>query len=461
MNYICLGACCNNDCGIFNDCTHDQWVTAIANNDEVLQWWREMGVTILEVNYDTGDYPFAASSGMRIMNEQYPSQTFKYLEGRVKRVDFGDNNTEFDDPTQWGANVTEVNREVSDNFFRDVLKIGSPDSVSSPETMFAPGWFGDLTGWTRRDITGGPDPFTGTGQDNVMPLHFRVVGDVVENTNDTTNQVATLYCYIDLSALWDQGNCWYDEGGRYLRLPAMNLYKDDFDEPLFNQVDFTVVPQNTEIVVVDANRDPVELPFTCDTTEFDSYPTALEWGRTAKAVEFQIDYTGHHEFLLWQFELWDEGFHRLFRAGADTLRLADSIKVWYQRELDAGSSYGLAGWYYDEFGYPAIESWVKTNSILQEAGLPTMYLNGWGLRKIDPDSSWRVKVNKQMEAYSTTVPTMMTETYGFFGGDSTGMPKNPVSAPIGGLWSRYDSDEPYLDIDSTWVESGSGRYYNR
>jgi hypothetical protein len=69
-------------------CAKSEWIRAVGpDNCQVLQWYKEMGITDLFVHYRAVDYDSflvtcAAVSGdsLNVMNERWPDEMFKYLE---------------------------------------------------------------------------------------------------------------------------------------------------------------------------------------------------------------------------------------------------------------------------------------------------------------------------------------------------------------------------------------------
>jgi hypothetical protein len=71
-------------------CAKSEWIRAVGpENCEVLQWYKEMGITNLCVHYRAVDYASFLDScaaitrdSVTVMNERWPDEMFKYLEAQ-------------------------------------------------------------------------------------------------------------------------------------------------------------------------------------------------------------------------------------------------------------------------------------------------------------------------------------------------------------------------------------------
>jgi hypothetical protein len=152
-----------------------------------------------------------------------------------------------------------------------------------------------------------------------------------------------------------------------------------------------------------------------------------------------IYYQDNHTLEVHWIEIWDEGYHRLFR-GDSTLAYRESVQDAFEADYSAERiAKGLRGYYTDEPGYYRLEAFGLCNGLAQAAGAANPYING-------TEISANMKMMEQLEPYNILPQAMMMEFYPF-GGDTNAfwwdVPKwyfNPCRQ-----FCRYDSDEPYSD----------------
>jgi len=67
------------------DLTLHQVLQSVANNDDVLRWYDEMGITILCTSYDTlSQFQNLNNYHFRVMNSIYLNGSYRYLEAQER-----------------------------------------------------------------------------------------------------------------------------------------------------------------------------------------------------------------------------------------------------------------------------------------------------------------------------------------------------------------------------------------
>ncbi|HEY3296163.1 MAG TPA: hypothetical protein VGL38_12060 [bacterium] len=170
-------------------------------------------------------------------------------------------------------------------------------------------------------------------------------------------------------------------------------------------------------------------------------------------VRMCINYAGDNQtFQIYEVQVWDEGYHRLFSAPPDTIsHYRNVIANAFRQQRGIYGDTVFAGWYYDEWpqGQTMIQteplkSFVKVNRILQDAGLPTLWTNG--------QAGWpgcngclRNELFQQMSDQSVSMPVHMDEFYLYGGGRSCDINfrdfyTNPESDCTYIVWSGCPND---------------------
>jgi hypothetical protein len=322
-----------------------------------------------------------------------------------------------------------------------------PNDPSTDSTLWENG-VGNWNGWAQRGCSW---PL------NVMPMHFRLRAKI-DPDNDATQHVATLYWYVQ--DFWTGRSKWR-------RFPGITVNKSDFnpnpDYPYFSVIDKVIVPDNrlfrqitdtlrfTDTLYTACGDDfqPIDGWFQDDTMGCCNNPIYFAFGGNpswggSNNVRLKIESSGHHALYVYDVEVWDEGFHRLFRAPTDTIAHYDSLIARAFSDERIQSNGKLAAWYYDEFTWDAIPAWSKTNQILQHAGLPTFILNDHWFDKYG--GGFRHKLYYTLDTLGVHIPVMMYEFYPY-GGDSTCWPSSQFGIMPESMWTTSNSDVPYSDTE--------------
>jgi hypothetical protein len=63
------------------------WISSVADNAQAIQWWREMGVNRLCVNYTLEDFALLPSgrpdTTFKVINNRWPERMYQYLEAQA------------------------------------------------------------------------------------------------------------------------------------------------------------------------------------------------------------------------------------------------------------------------------------------------------------------------------------------------------------------------------------------
>jgi len=443
------------------DCAGDSdracWINAISvtHNAEVLQWYREMGITNLCVYYsptDYEDYLGACEDTLAVMNERWPERMYQFLEaqGNGRRAVVTDNESPYVDTTRCtgsrGCNTIVTLRQINQQLGqREVLAIGPGNGT--PEEFFRPVvGFDTWVGWGRREFSDNwrlPD----STLDYVMPLVFRLVLDYDRDPNAPTAEIGKFYWYFQNAE---------DEWLRYypvtIDTTMIQHRAGQFDTLVIriDPIDYTCVRYDTLcdslIYVFSSPFDSVPSR-SLDYDYFGAYDVSW-YGREGR---FEIHYAGWHTLYVYSVEVMDDAYYKMFEAGPTVAsQTEEQIVAAFSDNKDLWPY--MRGWYYDEIHGPFLRSWLRVQQILHNdsRNLPTFFYNG---NAFDDD-----RHNLEMDSifyYQThglegSLPsTFMLETYYFYG-DSTGV----------GLWwpypaflyTRISSDGPYADTTRSWED---------
>ncbi|HEY3296164.1 MAG TPA: hypothetical protein VGL38_12065 [bacterium] len=142
-----------------------------ANEQQVFNWFSEMGVTHVIPYYPFAD-DFTADfwhnlHGIKILNSSYPAEAFKYLEAQNRDIIVRDANNQYVHSDNWKS-------PVADSTCGDSLVVQRRSALG--DTMWQPqSDLGVWAGWNRREALLGWDVF--------MPMHFRITCNLVKNGN--------------------------------------------------------------------------------------------------------------------------------------------------------------------------------------------------------------------------------------------------------------------------------------
>ena len=405
----------------------------IDNQEALFQWLDSMRVTCLIPLYpfaDDFDYFAMCYSGpMKIYNYAWPVETYKYLEAQNRDFFPWDQSNRYvdDGNLSWKAFVTKVARPVGPNQ-TDVQVLEANSSVA--DTMWrATSDLGIWQGWDRRD-----GPVHGK---IYMPMHFRITCNLIPDSTDPPSETQEIATFYWLVANDSDGNGQVDSWWRY---PAHVMRTEDFQYPTqLDEIEFEIDP------TPDSAGTFCKVDTTFQDTLGFANNHAFTFGIWGAQVRMSIFYHGDNQaFQFYKFEAWDEGYHRLL-VSADTSDWHDSIKVIFQNNYQTNKSKGLGGWYYDEWQQPEmVKPFVKVNRLMEEAGVPTMIVNGhYGYRNCD--HCYRNLLFEEMEAQGVNLTVHMDEMY-FLSGTHTCRHWTYM------MWTDTLSDTTYIECDPTDCE---------
>jgi hypothetical protein len=470
-------------------CPKPEWVNGISflDNADVLHWYQEMGITNLCVHYrpsDFNDYlafAFPASEereSLGVMNERWPGRMYQYLEaqgaGRKTRVAYPSD--PFLDPTtctgSYGCNVRDTLRYVSDQVGTQHAMYIGPGDGTAQEFWRPKVAFGSWKGWSRHQV---PEWIPNDTASNrvlgyVMPIRVRLVCDLDPPPDSGDTHVVAVLRWMRNAVEFETS-----DADTQVLYPAVRITADMFSPTAtafdtlvlyVDPVDYTwargarSTPADTQIYVI---------PDAYDLTPVDSFGYPWDNYYQVFSQRFSITFcdSGGHTFYLYSVEAMDDAYWRMFEAPYDTIHatetmIADSFAADFRRWPYPH----MRGWYYDEIydDYaPFLRSWLRVNQILRGSGygLPTFFFNGFAFddnrQNLQMDSMYYL-FNDGFEGSEPS--TFMLETY-YFWGETDSVSFSWYYPPF--FFTRYDSDEPYLDStyvgDATWPE-GQSRQYN-
>jgi hypothetical protein len=359
------------------------WQNAIANNDQALQWWQEMGMTNLYVWYEPSDYGRVNGMSMHVMTDHWPDQMFKYVESKAlfTHTAYTDWYEYCDSLKNWGTITSRVRADISATEINQ--RVLAVDPSAGPGPFWKPGGgFSSWGGWGAREARWRDNWQV---NDCVMPMHFKLTQKIEADGPNSlpTDTVAIFYWIVGITD-YDRklygGSALAHTDVKYVRYPGIPIRLGDVgpDPRYFFSWSYSITPSagSGQFVALGDSFNILTLP-------------ADEWwlrdgphmfGRAAKGpgsnpVAFQIDYTGHHTYYLYSVEACDEGYYRLFRSGADTTTYQTLIASSFRNEAQASGG-ALKSWYIDEPNPRMLESYAKVNQILQHNDAPPFFING-------------------------------------------------------------------------------------
>ena len=268
-----------------------------------------------------------------------------------------------------------------------------------------------------------------------MPLHFRVTCGADEDLQNSEPIVAKVY-FARSKTVWvcpdyiepDGDTCRYC--CEYLRYPPIAIPIDSFAGS-YNQLrvlEFTLDPSIPGVYDhLGYNHNVVSSETRTDTIRSDS----SSW------CQLMVRYEGNHTFYLQKIEVCDDDYYRMVYAPpAVRESVADSIWTSLTSCYDELPN-GLAGWAGDDFATGWVPGLAQVLSILyHHHQVSPMFLSAY---------SNISKFQGYMRALGLPEPDQALEFYPF-GRDSTCTPSYPGNWPLDAMFTRGESDEPYLDI---------------
>jgi hypothetical protein len=412
----------------------------IHSDTLALELLSEMGVNRIITYYPFND-DFTAGfwhnlHGMKILNYSWPGEAFKYLEAQNRDIDVWRTASPYvnDDGSSWGDDVSNV---IGDSVNIQVLQM----QQQLEGTMWRPqSDLGVMNGWRRREafIT----------WDVYMKMHYRITCNLVPNgTPPGTQEVATFYWFVKNT----EGAGWWRYPGQVLTVNSFQNGPDSLDV-----MDFAINPAPDSagtFTLVDDDFEETPPTETATSHAYGDSPLdetqpyhgfSSQWG---VPVRMSVFYHGHNQtFQIYNVQIWDEGYHKLFVNTADTTNFYAALRTAFQNQYNAVGDTVFAGWYYDEWPqgptmhqYEPVKSFVKVNQILQ-GHVPTMVVNGHQGYPGCQDC-YRNYLFGEENNQGVTLPVHMDEFY-FLGGSNNCHDNWEYN------YTDFSSDVTYLDYQN-------------
>jgi len=433
------------------------WLSNVhVANQNALRWWEEMGVTKLWVEYENADFGELDGHNIQVINNYFPAFGHRYTDAFRRDTRVADPSRPWHSSDRRGESIDTV-------FIPNVLDVGLSEWVYKIDTTASAGdticaikdpagniiKFGPWSGWYHRGAYDN-DSIT-------MPMHFKFRADIELTPGDTNTHVATFYWFVRdwcCDTVGDDNN--------WVRFPGIKIRTTDFDlnSPVFSEIEKVIVPHRAQM------RDSV--PNYYEDTTFVTYDAQLETridsgygyvfggspqGGGVTEVAFLMTYSGNHTLFLHEVEAWDEGHHRLFRS-PDSTAWRTYIGDQFAAQYHANENYH-AGWYYDEYDArpnavdEQLENLVEVNKILEDRGLPVIWMNGhpWS------PGAMRERLWNKMEEKNTYFNMHLEEFYPY----SNATWEVPISwggGTVKYMFTDSSSDVPYVSYEEVGEISG-------
>jgi hypothetical protein len=396
-----------------------------------------MGVSHIMVNYpyvqDYHDFAnHAAYTGdMKLVNWNWPSETFKYLESGYREIFVGDVADQWVAPEHfgWGQYTQNPN-------WHDVAVLASgpfvQGSTGNAHDMWVPTMkLGGFRGWADRDGLLSPNPDSAN-----MRWHIRVWCDATQHGGSSNDPILGVTWYVsdkrhNQDGFWSYPEC-------VVRLSDFSSLGNDFENR-----EFTIDPATSQAHTF--------WNYDCNTAMFDS--TFIHRFDGFREVCMKIHYYGAHDVYIRKVDVYDEGYWRMM-VSPDSAAVQNAIGQAFQANWD--SSQGtVAGWYYDE--WPSgdshhidtqVRSIVKVNKIIQAQELPTIFMNGNPHSPTNPRPYWtlaRDDLYREMALQNVSMPIQMNEFY--FTGNGTVQPSVCGGSSVEFLKTDSTSNGAYIDVN--------------